>query len=85
MGASQQLYTACYPTVLPWDLGTNHSPTKSFGYLGFGLNGSPMVEEDLCNSHMSIACGTVERGQLILGREKGLRAQYGMEGQGSLR
>lgn len=44
-----------------------------------------MVEEDLCNSHMSIAGCTVERGQLILGREKGSRAQYGMEVQGSLR
>lgn len=39
-----------------------------------------MVQEDLCNSHMSIPCCTVERGQLILGREKGSRAQCGMEG-----
>lgn len=62
--------------------GTNHSPTESPGYLGFGLNGSSMVQKDLCNSHVSIARCTVERGQLILGREKGSRAQYGVEGPG---
>lgn len=41
-----------------------------------------MVQKDLCNSHVSIARCTVERGQLILGREKGSRAQYGVEGPG---
>lgn len=36
-----------------------------------------MVQQDLCNSHVPIASCTVERGQLILGREKGSRAQHG--------
>lgn len=44
-----------------------------------------MVQEDLCNSHMSIAGCTVERSELILGRENGSRAQCGMEGHGSLK
>lgn len=30
-----------------------------------------MVQQDLCNSHVSIASCAVERGQLILRREKG--------------
>ena len=74
-------YAATVHSLLPpcaaLGLGTKHSPTESHGHLGFGLNGSPVVQQDLCNSHVSIASCTVERGQLILGREKGSRAQRG--------
>lgn len=69
-GGIQQLCTALGP-------GTKHNATEGHGYLGFGLNGSPVVQQDLCNSHMSIASCTVERGQLILGRQKGSRAHHG--------
>lgn len=80
MGAIQQLHSLV-PHCAALGPGINHSPTKLPGYLGFGLNGSPVVQEDLCNSHVSIACCTVERGQLILGRKEGSRAQYGVKGR----
>lgn len=40
-----------------------------------------MIQQDLCNSHMSIASCTVERGQLVLGREGFRGSAWAKKGQ----